>query len=807
MKSMVRSGIPTLLLISLFSSVFSLASRAQELDTIKVMSYNLLNYTGSTPGRVDSYFRKVALYEQADIIAVQEVINESGANYVLTNGLNVFGITKYNDAVFTNSNSLNNHLYYNTEKLELEAQSEIAASPRRIDVYKMYVKNQALSLGDTTRIWVFCAHFKAGTGGSNEAQRNGQAAAINTYITNNPQVENYILAGDLNVYSSSEPAYQTLTTGASQKFTDPINQPGTWNNSSFAGIHTQSTRTTSFGGGATGGMDDRFDFILTDLALLQSTNKVRYIPHTYEEIGNDGQRYNKSLISSPPNSMYPDSVVQACYYMSDHLPVVASFEVESAVLRGSEPCGDLFLSEVVSGSGNDQAIEVVNPTNTNLNLANYELRFYPNGTGTLQAGNTLVLSGTIAPGGTYAVAGANAAVALRNAANDTSVVIDNAFDVNDAVILVNALSDDTLDVYGQVGTDPGAGGWSVAGTTSANQTLIRGSFVRNGSLNWATSLSEWTAFSGAISDSLGGHSYFPCIPDSAGCSELFISEYITGTAGNRALELYNPSNNPIVLTGNYFLRQYSGASATSFFTAQLSGVIDPKGTHVVTNGFTSLPGIVNEADEVIPGFAMVWVGGDDAIALFKGSETDTIDVIGEIGSPPAGGNWTITGTNGVNGNTAAYTLVRDSIVYFGQLDWSVGASSEWQVYPQNTTTYLGNHHAIGCDTATAPGGQMMSPGEEVPGISNDQVTDQTRDPLTGRTDDQRSAEEPVRLYPNPTDSRGAMFSRVTDFLLLDMHGRVIREGKQVRSLETSGLAPGMYIVRIPDQSVIKLFVR
>ena len=44
---------------------------------------------------------------------------------------------------------------------------------------------------------------------------------------------------------------------------DPIDRIGNWhNNSSFSDVHTQSPRTAQFGGGASGGMDDRFDFIL-----------------------------------------------------------------------------------------------------------------------------------------------------------------------------------------------------------------------------------------------------------------------------------------------------------------------------------------------------------------------------------------------------------------------------------------------------------------------------------------------------------------------------------------------------------------
>ncbi len=47
------------------------------------------------------------------------------------------------------------------------------------------------------------------------------------------------------------------------RFYDPINRVGDWhNNPSYADIHTQSTHTVYNNCASTGGMDDRFDFIM-----------------------------------------------------------------------------------------------------------------------------------------------------------------------------------------------------------------------------------------------------------------------------------------------------------------------------------------------------------------------------------------------------------------------------------------------------------------------------------------------------------------------------------------------------------------
>ena len=110
------------------------------------------------------------------------------------------------------------------------------------------------------------------------------------------------------------------------RFYDPINVSGNWHNSGvYAALHTQSTRTSG-GCFAGGGMDDRFDFILASDEIMNNTDKMRYIPNTYEAVGQDGNRFNQTIIS-PNNTSVPSVVSQALYNMSDHLPVVMDIEI------------------------------------------------------------------------------------------------------------------------------------------------------------------------------------------------------------------------------------------------------------------------------------------------------------------------------------------------------------------------------------------------------------------------------------------------------------------------------------------------
>ena len=54
---------------------------------------------------------------------------------------------------------------------------------------------------------------------------------------------------------------------------------------------------------------------------MEGTDGMKYIPGSYVAAGQDGGHFDQSLISPANNSVPPD-VLEALYYMSDHLPLV-----------------------------------------------------------------------------------------------------------------------------------------------------------------------------------------------------------------------------------------------------------------------------------------------------------------------------------------------------------------------------------------------------------------------------------------------------------------------------------------------------
>lgn len=316
-----------LALLAIFATTISLA---QSTDTLKVMSYNLLNFPQESPGRISDL--KIIVQEaQPDIFMICELTSASGGNAVLNDALNQDGITHYAKANYvTGQAGTENLLFYNDDKLELYEQNEIYTVLRDINEYVLYYESSDLATtADTTFFYCYVAHLKASQGF--ESQRNQEAQAMKDFMATRAGLENVLLGGDFNLYGSSEPAWSTILSGAGVTLVDPINTPGEWHTDwTYEDVHTQSTRTTSIDFGAGGGMDDRFDFIFMSPDLQAWGNQARYIDGTYWAYGQDGNHYNDDINASPTNTSLPAPVIQALYDMSDHLPVYMEVEVQTA---------------------------------------------------------------------------------------------------------------------------------------------------------------------------------------------------------------------------------------------------------------------------------------------------------------------------------------------------------------------------------------------------------------------------------------------------------------------------------------------
>ncbi len=182
--------------------------------------------------------------------------------------------------------------------------------------------------------------------------------------------------------------------------------------------------------------------------------------------------------------------------VSSMTPIAANVHAET--LNAS----DLFISEYVEGSSNNKAIELFNGTNAAIDLSAYRLELYANGAAT--PGTTLNLTGTLQPGGTYVIVNGSANDALKAKSNATSGVTN--FNGDDTLVLKKG--DTVLDVFGQIGFDPGTK-W---GTTVAtvDQSLVRKDTVTTGDANGADAFDpavEWNSQPIDTFTNLGSHTF------------------------------------------------------------------------------------------------------------------------------------------------------------------------------------------------------------------------------------------------------------------------------------------------------------
>jgi hypothetical protein len=189
--------------------------------------------------------------------------------------------------------------------------------------------------------------------------------------------------------------------------------------------------------------------------------------------------------------------------------------------------------------------------------------------------------------------------------------------------------------------------------------------------------------------------------------QVFISEYIEGSSNNKALEIYNNTGSAVDLS-RYTIKAANngtgwgcvGGTPDTRYVLPLAGTLAAGDVFVVYNSAADAAIVavgdlgkaynatVNGGDgDNVPAF-----NGDDAIGLFYGDSL--IDVIGVPTTDP-GTNWPVAGT----GATSEYTLVRKASVVTGNTDWTTSSGtnatdSEWEVYPQDTFGYLGEHPTV-----------------------------------------------------------------------------------------------------------------
>jgi len=260
---------------------------------------------------------------------------------------------------------------------------------------------------------------------------------------------------------------------------------------------------------------------------------------------------------------------------------------------------DLIISEYIEGSSNNKYIEIFNGTGESVSLTGYSLRLFANGSAT--ATNTENLSGTLENGKVLVFKNSSASLTLPSGVEAT-VSTTTAFNGDDAIAIYNSTTLKYVDIFGRIGSDPGAA-WTSGSLTTLDKTLRRKSNVSRGvSVNpgsgFPTLGTEWDQFDIDIVSGLGSHTvnlpsgeYSQSIPTGSnnyafigtGVQINFVSvttgatvtvtRYEGGPTGTAGISESNVSNFRWVIEGGSIA--FGGATSLRFKASSLTGIVDP----------------------------------------------------------------------------------------------------------------------------------------------------------------------------------------------------------------------------------------
>ncbi|NMP32578.1 ExeM/NucH family extracellular endonuclease [Thalassotalea sp. M1531] len=163
---------------------------------------------------------------------------------------------------------------------------------------------------------------------------------------------------------------------------------------------------------------------------------------------------------------------------------------------------EVFISEYIEGSSYNKAIEIYNPSSGSVDLsgANYILTRYSNGS---SSGTDIMLTGTIAPKGTFVIANPSASQDILDQATQTSGSLSHNGD--DAYVLYK--NGEIIDSFGRVGEDPGSQ-WGSDTSKTKDNTLVRKPSVSIGDIEIDDAFEpsiEWQGLGNNATESLGSH--------------------------------------------------------------------------------------------------------------------------------------------------------------------------------------------------------------------------------------------------------------------------------------------------------------
>jgi len=166
-------------------------------------------------------------------------------------------------------------------------------------------------------------------------------------------------------------------------------------------------------------------------------------------------------------------------------------------------------------------------------------------------------------------------------------------------------------------------------------------------------------------------------------SDLLITEYLEGGVDNKAIEIFNGTEDIINLNG-YALKRYPNGSPIATTIPLISFELHPGSAFVITHtsAEASLLALADQTDTDLN------FNGNDALVLVRGGSV-IVDSFGQVGEDPGSG-WSCS-----EGSTLNTVMRRLSSICLGDtvVDDHFDPCVEWTFFAQDLYSGLGEHIA------------------------------------------------------------------------------------------------------------------
>lgn len=386
---------------------------------LRIVNYNVAGRDGDMT-KMDAVFVGLNAddktgYAVAPHVYIFQEVDQADTTPLLTtlNSHAPVGVT-YARATYTGSGSEDGAsgaqaLYYRTDTLIEDVAGHVdipTGGSRNTDrwLLRLVGYNSAQA-----RFYVYSSHLKASNTSADANERNVGAQAIRANADALGSGVHIIYAGDWNIYTNTEAAYQTFLSAGNGQAIDPLGN-GSWAGSGNSIKHTQSPCLSCPSPMVNGGLDDRFDFQLATSAFNDGEGIAR-IAGSYRTFGNDGLHYNLAL-GDGNNTYYPADIPRSNALAdnltgaSDHCPLICEYQLPAKMTALLTPG---IAGRVIQNAAVNVQLSVTNSVSVLVAAGGDELDFSATGNGSLSG----VQNGTANP---------LAAAVLRNFAINTSTV-------------------------------------------------------------------------------------------------------------------------------------------------------------------------------------------------------------------------------------------------------------------------------------------------------------------------------------------------------------------------------------------------